>query len=234
MKSFIISLKWQFILLQKNNIISISLFVTFFYGLVLYFLKDLENMDKVVAFIVISDPATIGFFFMGLMISTEKKSEVLSALFVTPINTNNYLISKIIALSVIGSVCALGIAIPVLGFSFNILLYSIGTFSVSVLSGLLGVVMITYTFEFLKFVLYSVPIFILYANLSLFDYIGLIDIGIIKNLLPVQGALYLIVNSYSPIPSIDEIIFGFVSVLIWLVIMYFMAFKLFKSKVINV
>jgi len=62
MKIFLTQLKWQFVLLQKNNIISISFTVTVIYGLILYFFKDIGNLDKILITIVLMDPSVKGFF----------------------------------------------------------------------------------------------------------------------------------------------------------------------------
>ncbi len=234
MNSFLNQLKWQFILLQKNNIVSISLAVTLFYGLVLFLLKDIGYMEKVLITIVLNDPSTIGYFFIGLAISTEEKHGVLSALFVTPINHHAYLIAKILALSILGWICALTIAIAILGFSFNMVLFSIGAFSICVLTALLGVIVITHTFEFVKFALYSIPIFIVFVNIPLLDYLGAIDMGMIKKVLPIQGGISLLTNSISETVNISEVVFSLASIIFWIPIMYFIAFHFFKTKVINI
>lgn len=234
MKSFFNQLKWQFVLLQKNNIISISLALTFFYGVFLYLLKDIGHMNKVLVGIVLNDPATIGYFFLGLSISTEEKHGILSALFVTPINPHLYLITKVLALSIIGCLCALIIGIAILGFSFNLLLFSIGTFSISIIAGLLGVIVITHTFEFLKFALFSIPIFITFVNFPFLDHLGVIDLGQIKNVFPVQGGISLLINSTNETTNTFDVIFSLISIAFWIPIMYFIAFRFFKTKVINI
>ena len=234
MKNFFNQLKWQFILLQKNNIISISFGVTFFYGLILYALRDIGHMDKVLTSIVLNDPATIGFFFIGLIISTEKKNEVLSALFTTPINPHVYLTSKVLALSLVGLLCSLGLAIPILGFSFHIFIFSFGAFGICVISALLGIIMITYTLEFLKFVMKSILVFLIFLNLPLTQYLGIIDIGLVKYLLPLQGGLDLISNSYNAEINIIVVVVGFVSIIFWSGVFYYFSYRLFKQRIINI
>ena len=233
MKTFLNQLKWQFILLQKNNIISISLIVTLFYGGVMYLLRNLGHMDKVLTAVALNDPATIGLVFIGLIISTEKNNETLSAIFVTPLNPHIYLITKILALSILGTLCALMLAFFVLGFSFHIFQFTIGVLSICVLSTILGVMIISYTFEFLKFALYTIPVLLFFFNLALLDYLHVIELGFFKFLLPGQAGLSLISNAYLETVNSNEVIYGYLATIIWALLLYALAFRIFKSKVIN-
>lgn len=197
MNSFLKQLKWQFILLNKNNIITISLVVTLVYGVILYFLKDTNGIDKFLVSLVLNDPSVIGYFFIALAIYTEIKQGVFNALFVTPVNTHEYLISKIIALSIVGTVCSIGLVLPIKGLDFDIVNYTIGSFSICLLSAILGLIVLTFASDFLNFALLSIPVFFLFTGISLLHYLGAINIGNFKYLLPVQGVLDLIDNAVS-------------------------------------
>ena len=121
MISFFKQLKWQLILLNKNNIITISLVVTLVYGVILFFLKEISNIEMFLVSLVLNDPSVIGYFFIALAIYTEIKHGVFNALFVTPVNKHEYLISKIIALSLIGTICSIGLALSIKGLDFDII-----------------------------------------------------------------------------------------------------------------
>ena len=120
MKSFFDQLKWQLILLQKNNIISISLILTVIYGTIFYFLKDVTNIDKALMFMVLNDPTIIGYFFIALAIYTEQKLQILPAIFATPISVHQFLIPKVLALSLLGLFCSLLLAF-LLGIFYSLL-----------------------------------------------------------------------------------------------------------------
>ena len=111
--------------------------------------------DKVLTLLILNDPAVIGLFFIGLIVIIEKNQEVLSALFVAPISLHVYLISRILALSIVCWLCALGMGFAALGTSFNIVHFSAGVFGVSLLSCLAGLYMVSYTTEFMPFTLKS-------------------------------------------------------------------------------
>lgn len=231
MKTFIVQLKWQFALLQKNSIITISLSVTFIYGLILYFLRDVGSLDKVLVAMVLNDPSVIGFFFIALAIYTEIRHQILVAIIVSPVNIHQILISKILALSLIGLVCALGLAISVKGIHFDIFNYAIGTFGICLLSTLLGLMVLTFASEFLKFVMLSIPVFLFFINIPLIQYLGAIDMGVFKYVFPIQGSTDLIDMAFSG----QEINtwYSYISLLVLVPLFYLVAYRLFSKKIIH-
>ena len=224
-------LKWQLIILHKNSIISISLVVTIIYGIFLFFLNDLEAIDKILITLVLNDPSVIGYFFIALAVYMEIKYEILPAIFISPISLHYYIISKILALSIIGLGCSLGLVFFVKGLAFGILNYSIGAFGICLLSSLLGLMVLNYADDFLKFSLISVPLFILFINVPLLQYLGVIEIGFIKYLFPIQGCVDLIENAISGVPI--HLPFAYLSVLFWIPIFYMSAFKLFNKRTVQ-
>lgn len=231
MISFLNQLKWQFILLQKNNIISISFIVTIIYGLILFFLKDAKYIDELLVSLVLNDPSVIGYFFIALFIYTEIKHGVLNALFVTPVNTHQYLLSKILSLAIIGTICSIGLVLSVKGVGFDFFNYIVGSFSICLLSAIVGLITLTFASEFLNFALLSIPVFFIFTGISLLSYLGVIDIGDFKYLLPVQGGLDLIDNAVSN----TRINYGYVYISLGIAIplFYVIAFRLFTKKYIS-
>jgi fluoroquinolone transport system permease protein len=228
MKTFRAQLKWQFILIHKNNIITISFVVTVIYGALLFFLKETKYINELLVSLVLNDPSVIGYFFIALFIFTEIKQGVLNALFVTPLIIHQYLISKIFTLAVIGTVCSFGLALSVKGLSFGIVNYLIGSFSICLLSSIVGLIVLTFTSDFLNFALLSIPLFFLLTGISLLDYLGVIDGGAFKYLLPIQGGMDLIDNAVSG----KRINSGYVilSLSLSIPIFYTIAFRLFTKK----
>lgn len=228
MSSFLKQLKWQFILLQKNSIIIISVVVTIVYGLILYFLNDVKYIDELLISLVLNDPSVIGYFFIALAIYTEIKQGVLNALIVTPTNCHQYLISKIVSLSVIGTICSILLVLSVKGLNFELINYTIGSFSICLLSATIGVIVLTFASEFLNFALLSIPVFFLFTGISLLAYLGAIDIGIFKYFLPVQGGLDLIENAVNG----KQINYWYVYISLCIAIPFFyaIAFRLFNKK----
>lgn len=230
MKKFIVQLKWQFLLLQKNNIISISFGVTFIYGLLFYFLKGMGSADAFLVSLVLNDPAVIGYFFVALAIYTEIKHQILPAIFITSLNIHTFILSKTVSISIIGLICSLGLAISVKGVNFDVLSFSVGAMGICVISTLLGIFMLTFTNDFLKFAMISLPVFLIFFNVPVLQYLGVINMGLFKYVFPIQGGLDLIDTAISG----ASINYGFAcaSVVISVPLLYWLAFYRFSRKVV--
>lgn len=233
MKQLFIQTKWQFVLLARNNIIVISIVITAVYAGIFLAIKDLGNMDKFLTLLILNDPAIIGLFFIGLMIIIERNQQVLSALFVAPISHHVYLISRVLSLSIICWLCALGMALAAKGLSFNILHFTAGVLGISIMSCLAGLYMVSYTKEFMAFTLKSIPVLLLFINIPLLNYFEVTDIGFFR-IFPAQGSLDLIINSYKDIPVLSQLIYGYSSIFIWIPLLYWLVYRAFISKIVNV
>lgn len=231
MISFLTQLKWQFVLLQKNNIISISLAVTLIYGVLLYILKDLGSLDMVLMGLILNDPSVIGYFFIALSIYTERKHQILSAIFVTPVNIHLFLLAKTVSIVFIGVLCSLGLALSVKGFNFDVASFTFGSAGICILSALLGLIMLTFTDDFLNFAMLSIPVFLVFINIPLLQYLGVIDIALLKYLFPIQGSLDLIDFAISGTPA--SFLYSYSSLILFIPLCYLAAFRLFNQKIVH-
>jgi fluoroquinolone transport system permease protein len=231
MTTFFTQLKWQFILLQKNNIISISFVVTLIYGIILFFLRDVGNLDKFLVTLVLLDPSIIGYFFIALAIYIEIKHGILEAIFVSSLSIHLLLITRLLSLSILGTLCSLLIAISVKGLDFDIPEYCIGSFGVSMLSALLGLIMLPFAKEFLKFALISIPVFLLFINIPLAAYLNIFDLGPLRYVFPVQGSIDLI--DYAVSGSVIHVGYAYGSIVFFTPVLYFVAYWLFQSKIVQ-
>lgn len=225
-------IKWQFLIFQRNNLISMIIAISAFYVLIIYLIKDFAGVEKFITLLIYNDPALVGFIFIGISIILEKDEEVLPALFVTPLNHHIYLISRIITLSAIGFSGALAMVLTAKGISFNFLHFSVGAFSTCVLFCLMGIFVVSYTTEVLHFLLRAIPLLI-FMSLPLLNYFELTDLSVLK-LFPVQGGLNLIVNSYRDLPNFGEIIFGYVSIAVWTPLLYWFVYRIFMTRVVKI
>ena len=222
-------LKWQFVILQRNNLINISVGVTVLYAIIFYIFKDFAYMEKALTLLVYNDPSLIGLLFLGLAVILEKNQQVLPAFLVTPMSIHHYLLSRTIALTIIGWFCALGMVVAALGFSFNWLHCSMGVIGICFIFSLAGVFLISYTSEFLNYMLLSIPVMML-LSLPLLNYYHLTDIAWFK-LIPTQGATDLLISSYESPLATGELLFAYGSTIFWIVILYWGAFKVFYKSV---
>ncbi len=231
MKELITQIKWQFIILNRNKLIMVSVAITVIYGLVFLGLKDFGNMDKFLTLLIYNDPALIGLFFAGLSIILEKNQQVLSALFVSPMNRHYFLISKIIALSIVGTLCALAMVIAVRGFSFHYLLFISGVMGTCMFFSILGIYLVCFTTDFLQFMLRSIPLLFFFST-PLLNYFELTNIGLFYYT-PIQGSLNLIINAYVDQPVRSDLVYGFGSILFWIPLAYIFVYKTFQSRMVS-
>lgn len=94
--AFITDMRFQW----KQGFFIIYLIVSFFYLLIL---SQLPNfiLDYALPIIVFSDPSVLGLFFIGGMVLLEKEQGVLQMLVVTPLTIKEYVLSKVLALTLV-------------------------------------------------------------------------------------------------------------------------------------
>ncbi|MEL6863822.1 MAG: hypothetical protein AAFP19_05350 [Bacteroidota bacterium] len=231
MQQLLLQIKWQMLLLHRNQLINISVAVTVLYGLGFFIFKDMEKAREFLTLLIFNDPAIIGLFFVSLPIMIEKQEGVLAALFVSPVKLHHFLLARVICLSLLGWACSLGMVMTLLGLDFHFLHFSVGTFSSCAVFGLIGIVMVSYTDVFLIFILRTIPVLLL-LSLPLLNIFELTDVQTFK-WLPTQAGLDLIANSYADKPNSHAISWAYASIAIWLPVLYFLAYRIFKNKVVN-
>ncbi|MEZ5344579.1 MAG: hypothetical protein R2681_03390 [Pyrinomonadaceae bacterium] len=220
-------IKWQFLIFYRNNLIVMILAMAVFYMFVIYLLKDIGNLEKFTTLLIFNEPTMVGFIFIGVAVILERDQNVFPALFVSPLNEHLYLISRIVTLSAISMICMLGMVFVAKGSEFQPIHFLTGGFTSCAIFSFVGIYVISFTEDILHFVLRSIPLIII-MSLPFLNYFGITDIFVFK-LFPVQGSLYLIDNSYSISPDSSEIIFGYLSLAIWLPLLYLAAFRIFRS-----
>jgi hypothetical protein len=125
--------------------------------------------------------------------------------------------------------CAAGMALTILGPHINWLEFSIGVFSTSIIFSLIGVLVVSYTMDFLSFILRSIPLMVLFS-LPLFNYFGLTN-NFIFEFTPTQGPLNLTISSFSSqVPSNPNWV-SYLSLLIWIPVLYLFVAKIFIKRV---
>lgn len=108
------------------------------------------------ALIIFSDPAALGLFFMGAVILLERSQRVLESLTVSPVRPGEYIASKVLSLSLIGTVVAL--VLGVVGGSPSLPGLCLGTFIGAALFSMVGLAAATKISTLNQFVLVTVPI----------------------------------------------------------------------------
>ncbi len=232
MTSYLKLLKWQFILLAKNNIISISIAVTAIYSLIFWGIKNMGNTEQVLVFFLYNDTAIIGLFFIGISVIIEKNQEVLNALFITPLSLHQYLTTRIFALTVVGWLCALAMAYFSIGVYINWGLFSLGVLNICVLSSLAGLWLVCFNTEVLLFLLRSIPILIFLVAPPLLNYFEVTQIAFF-NWLPTQASLDFVSGAITDQANAGQEIYTYVSLFFWPLLAYYLVYQIFKRKIVE-
>ncbi|WP_442945447.1 fluoroquinolone export ABC transporter permease subunit [Oceanirhabdus sp. W0125-5] len=102
----------------------IYIIITLFYVILLSRLpQNILNIS--VPLIVFSDPSMLGLFFIGGIIMLEKTQGIINCIIVTPLRVHEYILSKLISLTIIAVLAGFFITAITYGFSVNWLLLTL-------------------------------------------------------------------------------------------------------------
>ncbi len=131
-------------------------FLTILYSLVLIFVPD--QFRQIVSFIVIvSDPAMVGFFFIGAIWLLEKSEGVQKFFVVSPLKSLEYILAKAVSLAVISTVSTLVLLIVAGKDPVSFLLIVPGVFAGSAIFTIIGLLAATYAKTVNQYLIISIP-----------------------------------------------------------------------------
>ncbi|MDY6917522.1 MAG: hypothetical protein SVP26_06195 [Chloroflexota bacterium] len=178
--------------------------------------------------IVLTDPGLVGFLFIGGIVLLEKGDQTLQALFITPLRLHEYLVAKVISLTLLAIVATLVIAIAVAGFSFNVALLVLGVGLTSFFFTLIGIVAVSRfntLSEYVVFAGFGVNIVLL---LPLLEYFDLMTTPVFY-VFPTTASLLLLQGAFqSQSLSAGELAYGVLSLVAWTALAYLWAYRWFN------
>lgn len=229
MNQLIHLLKFDFLLINKNKIIIISLLVTAIYAGVFKALAGLGNIEQLLVLVIFNDPALLGFLFVGVMVLFEKNENTLQALSVTPISISNYLLSKSMALTSISLICCYGMVFSGYGMQFNFIHFTTATILTTFTFSMLGFVAVAGQSSFNRYILRALGI-ILFLTLPFLGYFGLVP-RVWFILFPTQPAIDLFNLAFSKNTSYSEIVIAYILSVVWAIITFSWAKKEIRTKI---
>ncbi|BAS26788.1 fluoroquinolone export ABC transporter permease subunit [Limnochorda pilosa] len=133
------TLVWQDVRFEvRHGMYTVYAVVCALYVLVLLSLSPAVR-EVAAPLLVFSDPAALGFFFVGGMVLLERKQDVLTGLFVTPLDPAEYVAAKATSLALLSVLAAYAIMLPLYGWAFNWYFLTAGVFFSSVLLTLVSI-----------------------------------------------------------------------------------------------
>jgi fluoroquinolone transport system permease protein len=196
MRLLLTLLKWDLLLLLRYNVMSIALALGSIYFLVILLI---EIPDLPVIFMIYSDPAMLGFIFIGVMVLFEKQSETLTVLKITPVEPWQYLMSKLIALTLPALV--IGMAMGIAARIDNLLLLAAAIIMASSLMLLLGFAGVVRVKTFNQYIL-VIPLFLAPLSLPLISFFSLVQTPFMW-LIPTHSMLILFRATIMPVSTVE-------------------------------
>lgn len=194
MKQFLFRLRWEAVLLSRNNLLTISVVVTAVYMGLFQLLKLVGEVELVSLVVVLNDPALIGMLFIGITVIFDREQGTLSALRVAPMNFHHYLLAKVGILSVLGTLCGYGMALASVGTDLNHIHFLLALLLTSIGFANLGIGLVARTRQFVTFALY-VAGGLLVMFVPLLKWFAALEIPGIE-LFPLEHSLRLLAWSY--------------------------------------
>ncbi|WP_315115245.1 hypothetical protein [uncultured Clostridium sp.] len=211
----------------KHGFYSAYIIVSIFYIGILKYIPQIIN-KRVGTLIIFSDPSVLGALFMGGIFLLERDQNTLESLFVTPFRVEEYIISKVISLTIISVLSSSFIVFTTYGFNMNLIAFFLGVIITSSFYTLLGLIIVAYSKNLNNYLLNSciITIFIL----PVVEYLDLYSTPIFY-LLPGKASLQLINGAFFGISNLN-FLYSIVLLVSWSVIAYLVAIRVFNRKVI--
>jgi fluoroquinolone transport system permease protein len=178
--------------------------------------------------LIFNDPAAIGMLFIGSLVLFERSDRTLEALQVTPLANWQYLLSKVLTLTLIAWACSLPMALAGHGWPIHLLYFSLGIALPSVFFTSIGFIVVLYSPSFNAYIL-KVGLLLIPAVLPFLNFFGLTD-TLWWYVVPVQGALILLEASMGKVFAAWEIIYSIGYLSIASAIAFWWALRIFERK----
>ena len=228
-------LKWEFLLLSRYKIIHISILSVILYFLTTQAVESLKDQTQVHSVLLFFDPALIGIMFVGALVLFEKSENVLQALVITPMKTDDYLLSKIISLTILSLIsAALFMSLMVIfnDVSFNLFYLVVGIMLTSVMLILLGFILVSSVNSINGYLLGMMIGFIGLTFPPLLQLFGIFENPIFY-LWPTQASFILFDGVFNAAAlETWEIAYGIGYQIIWIGLFYFLAKKAFYKHIV--
>jgi len=186
----------------KQGFYYVYMVITVIYLIILSFLPH-GALAVVTPLIVFSDPSVLGLFFIGGIIMLEKLQGVMMVMVVTPLRSEEYILSKVISLAVI----TLLVGVAITGFSYHkevnwpVLLLSI--LLTSGIFTLCGIMISAGCHTVNGYIIKIIPYMMLFT-LPCLSLIGF-PYSWVFTVFPSVAALRLMMGAYTEMPAVETI-----------------------------
>ncbi|QUH19654.1 fluoroquinolone export ABC transporter permease subunit [Alkaliphilus sp. B6464] len=228
MKRLINSIKGDIALQIKYGFYTVYIVITLIYILILRYLP-IELVSKGIIFVILQDPSVLGFFFIGAIILLEKSENVIEHLVCTPLTINEYIISKVISLSVLSLATSLVIVFFAYEYHVNYFLLVTGVAITSFLFILIGIVAVARFNTVNRYMWSSIP-YIMVLFLPLLEHFSIIESPLFY-IFPTYASLLLIRGAFYSI-KLWQFLYSVVYLMLWIFLVYKWSYAWFYKYII--
>jgi len=219
-------LKWDLLLLHRNNLFLVAALIAVIYIGIFFLLKDLGNLSNLLVVLVFNDPVVTCFLFAAVIWMFDLNQRTLQAFMVLPVSINVYYWSKAIILTSLAVLVALIMSLAGVGLTFNLLHLLAGVAGSSLIFINLGFILGVKAGNFNRFLAYTVPTMILMALpfLSIFELVP----WYFMLPVPTSGSMFILKAAYQD-SSFIYLIINYLHTVTWSVITYRLAISSLKN-----
>ncbi|EGW39194.1 ABC transporter [Desulfosporosinus sp. OT] len=216
-------LKFQF----KHGFYTVYTLIAVLYIIILQKIPGGLFKDYTLALIVFSDPAMLGFFFIGGIVMLEKQQGILDYLAVTPLSPQEYITSKVVTLALLSVSASVVIALMTHLSGVNWLLLTISILALSVFFTLYGFMVTLGCRTINQYFFKTVP-FLLLTTMPCFAIFIFPHLWIVS-LLPNVAGLKLTLGLFLGLPWQESLLYLLILGL-WDIVIYKLSLKVHSSS----
>ncbi|WP_091835165.1 hypothetical protein [Marininema halotolerans] len=207
----------------------VYLLVSILYAWLLHTLPE-AYQAKGSVFILFTDPAFLGAFFIGAILLLEREQDILRNLSVTPLTLSQYLTSKVLSLALLALASSFAILLPIYHLQFNVLPLLAGVGLTSILSTLLGLILAVRSRHLVSY-LFSSPIFAIPMYLPVIFFFWKSPSAWWINLLPGTASLTLIQGGFQSLHP-TQLFFSILILIGWILPFWYWAAHAFRAHIL--
>ena len=212
----------------KQGFYLIYLIITAMYLVILSLVPE-NVLNIALPLIVFSDPSVLGLFFIGGIIMLEKGQGIIQVLVVSPLKTSEYIISKVISLSIISALA--GILLTIFGSNSypDWILLTISIFLTSSIFTLCGIMINAGCNNVNQYIIKTIP-YMLLLVLPCFSLLGF-KYSYLFYIFPSVSALKLMLGAFMGIATVEAVL-----LILFLLFVNYLLFlksvKIFENKIV--
>lgn len=189
----------------KQGFYLVYIILTLTYMIILGMLPE-EWKSTVVPLVLFSDPSMLGFFFIGALVMLEKVQGVIQYVVVTPLRSLEYLLAKVLSLTILALVATVMITLATYGYELNWFLLILGVILTSSFFVFYGFIVAVRCTTLNEYFIKMIP-YLLLIVLPCFSLIGF-PYSWVFNIFPSVAGLKLVYGAFNGIDFLSAAAFS--------------------------